>query len=272
MSSEPTRDHSHKNLVGQNDTSNSDRPLLEVEGLSKDYGPIVALDNVSFSIRGGEIVALVGDNGAGKSTLIKALAAAVAPTAGRIFLDGEERRFIMPADARAAGIETVYQQLALVEIFDMATNFFLGRELLYGGWRGQLRILDRPTMKRRAQEAIDRLPTHFPDIGAAIETMSGGQRQVVAIARAAFWGGRLLLLDEPTAALGVKEAAGVLAMIGALVSGKHMAMIVVSHNIEHVWRVCSRILVLRQGRLVADLDIATTTREQVVSYITGAIA
>ena len=127
-------------------------------------------------------------------------------------------------------------------------------------------------MRREAQDAVARLPARFPDTRAAIETMSGGQRQAVAMAKAAFWGGRLLLLDEPTAALGIRESAGVLEMISHLVSGNRMAMIIISHNIEHVWTVCSRILVLRQGRLVADLDKSATTKEQVVGYVTGAIA
>lgn len=245
-------------------------PLLKVEGLRKEYGAIVALDGVSFEIRSGEVVGLLGDNGAGKSTLVNILAGALLPTAGRIFLEDEERLFANPADARELGIETVYQQLALVEIFDIATNFYLGRERKLPGVLGKLGFLDRGAMRQDAWQALSRLPTHFPNARAAIETMSGGQRQAVAIARAAFWGGRLLLLDEPTAALGVKEAAGVLAMIGHLVADNKMAMIVISHNIEHVWSVCTRMLVLRQGRLVADVLRDDTTKEGIVAYITGA--
>ncbi len=249
-----------------------DTPLLRVEGLRKEYGAVTALDGVSFSIRHGEVVGLLGDNGAGKSTLVNLIAGAVIPTAGRIVIDGEERSFSSPADARAAGIETVYQRLALVEIFDTATNLYLGRELKRKGPLGRLGVLDRPTMHREASQALKRLPTHFPDVNAPVETMSGGQRQAVAIARAAFWGGRLLLLDEPTAALGVKESAGVLEMIGHLVSASPMAMIVISHNIEHVWSVCTRMLVLRQGRLVADVQREDTTKTGIVSYIIGADA
>ncbi len=245
-------------------------PLLRVEGLRKEYGAIVALDGASFEIHRGEVVGLLGDNGAGKSTLVSALAGAVLPTAGRIFLDGQPCWFNNPADARAAGIETVHQQLALVEIFNVAANIYLGRERKHGGLLGKLGILDRSSMTREAWEALSRLPTHFPDVQANIETMSGGQRQAVAIARAAFWGGRLLLLDEPTAALGVKEAAGVLAMIGHLVSEKQMAMIVVSHNIEHVWSVCTRMLILRKGQLVADVRREDTSKAGIVGYITGA--
>ena len=247
-------------------------PLLEVRNLKKEYGAIVALHEVSFSIKAGEVAGLVGDNGAGKSTLVNSLAGAVIPTSGRIILEGVDQQFRSPADAQAAGIQTVYQQLALIEIFDTAANFFLGRELVYPGWRGALRILDKRKMRKQAEAGLARLPARFPNTRAAIETMSGGQRQAVAMAKAAFWGGRLLLLDEPTAALGIRESAGVLEMITHLVSEGRMAMIIISHNIEHVWTVCSRILVLRQGRLVADLDRTSTTKEQVVGYITGAIA
>ena len=247
-------------------------PLLQVENLRKEYGAIVALQDVSFTLQPGEVVGLVGDNGAGKSTLVNTLAGAVIPTRGRIVLDGQDRQFRTPADSQAAGIQTVYQQLALVEIFDTAANFFLGRELIYSGWRGLFGVLDRATMRNQAEAAVSRLPARFLNPNAAIETMSGGQRQTVAMAKAAFWGGRLLLLDEPTAALGIRESAGVLAMITHLVSESRMAMIIISHNIEHVWTVCSRILVLRQGGLVADLARAGTTKQEVVSYITGAVA
>jgi ABC-type sugar transport system ATPase subunit len=247
-------------------------PLLQVDGLRKDYGAITALDGVSFEIHTGDVVGLLGDNGAGKSTLVNILSGAVIPTAGRIVFDGAERTFSNPADARSIGIETVYQQLALVEMFDIATNFYLGRERKRSGILGALGFLDRPGMRREASQAVQRLPTSFPDLGASIETMSGGQRQAVAIARAAFWGGRLLLLDEPTAALGVKEAAGVLQMIGHLVAESNMAMIVISHNIEHVWSVCTRMLVLRQGRLVSDVRREATTKAGIVADITGASA
>ena len=247
-------------------------PLLQVEGLGKEYGAIVALHDVSFTIRAGEVVGLVGDNGAGKSTLVNSLAGAIVPTAGKIVLDGVDCQFRTPADAQAVGIQTVYQQLALVEIFDTAANFFLGRELVHHGWRGLFGIVDRGTMRRKAEAAVAQLPARFLNPRAAIETMSGGQRQTVAIAKAAFWGGRLLLLDEPTAALGIRESAGVLAMITHLVAENRMAMILISHNIEHVWAVCSRVLVLRQGMLAADLAKASTTKEQVVGYVTGAIS
>lgn len=249
-----------------------DAPLLEIKGLSKHYGTIRALDDVSFSLDRDEIVGLLGDNGAGKSTLVKCLAGAVIPTAGEVYLHGDRKVFSTPAEARDEGIETVYQQLALVDIFDIPANFYLGREVVRGGWRGKLGILNRRLMRKRARAAVEALPARFPNLDADIETMSGGQRQVVAISRAGFWGGKLLLLDEPTAALGVKEAAAVLEMIGAMVSSTEtdMAMIVISHNMEHVWSICTRLLILRQGRLVADLPKSETTRQEVVAHITGA--
>ena len=204
--------------------------------------------------------------------MVKCLAGAVIPTAGEVYLHGEQKVFSTPAEARREGIETVYQQLALVDIFDIAANFYLGREMTRTGWRGRFGMLDRRSMKKRARAAVELLPARFPNLDALIETMSGGQRQVVAISRAGFWGGRLLLLDEPTAALGVKEAAAVLEMIGAMVSAAEtdMAMIVISHNMDHVWSICTRLLILRQGRLVADLLKSETSRQEVVAHITGA--
>ena len=244
-------------------------PLLVVEHLSKEFGAVKALQDVSFSVSAGEVVGLVGDNGAGKSTLVTIVAGVQHPTSGHVFLDGKPLDVATPAEARDAGIETVYQELALIEMFDMATNFFLGREILQKGIRRRLGVLNRRDMRRRAREKVGEIPAKFPNLDAAVETMSGGQRQIVALAKAAFWGGRLLLLDEPTAALGVQESAGVLDMINEL-AGEDRAMIVIAHNLQHIWSVCTRILVLRRGHLVADLDKAATTAEEVVAYITGA--
>lgn len=244
-------------------------PVLEVEGLTRHYGSVVALSDASFELHEGEVTALVGDNGAGKSTLVKCIAGSLRPTAGTIKLDGQVMEFTAPGQARDAGIETVYQQLALVEPFDITENLFLGREITHGGWRGLLGVLNRKEMRRRALGAINELPARFPDLDASVSTMSGGQRQVVAMTRGAFWKGRLLLLDEPTAALGVRESQSVLEMIRHLIEQREMAMMVISHNMEHVWATCDRILVLRQGRLVADLDKSETTKNEVVAHITG---
>lgn len=248
----------------------TETPILEVRGLTKHYGSVVALEDVSFKLNRGEIVGLLGDNGAGKSTLVKCVSGALEPTAGEVYLNGELKDFSYPGQAREAGIETVYQQLALVDIFDVTDNLYLGREMKYKDWRGRLGMLNYRGMRERAHAALEQIPATFPDLDAAIQTMSGGQRQVVAMARGAFWEGRLLLLDEPTAALGIRESESVLDMIRALIAERAEAMIVISHNMEHVWSVCDRLLILRRGQLVADLVKDETNRAEVVSSIVGA--
>lgn len=250
-------------------TDTATAPILQVEGLTRHFGSVVALSDVSFEIPRGEIVALVGDNGAGKSTLVKCVSGTLRPTSGTILLAGHPVEFDSPGEAQAMGIQTVYQQLALVETFDITQNLFLGREQLHDDWRRWFGILDRKSMREQAHRALAQIPARFPDLDAPIETMSGGQRQVVAMARGAFWEGRLLLLDEPTAALGVRESESVLEMIKALIAERAEAMIVISHNMEHVWAICDRILVLRRGELVADLKKDEVTKQQVVAHITG---
>lgn len=250
--------------------SGSGDPLLSVRGVSKNYGSVEALRDVSFDIRVGEVVGLVGDNGAGKSTLVKCIAGVLRPSAGQINLEGTAHEFGSPADARSAGVETVYQDLALVELFDLTDNLFLGRELVRSGLPGAIGWLRKSDMAVQARRAIGQLPANFPDLDAPIDTMSGGQRQVVAIAKAAFWGRRLMLLDEPTAALGVQESAGVLDMVRHTAARGDIAILVIAHNLEHIFSVCSRILVMRRGSLVADLDVRSTSAEEVVGYITGA--
>jgi ABC-type sugar transport system ATPase subunit len=247
-----------------------DQPLLSVQHLSKNYGAVEALKDVSFELRRGEVVGLVGDNGAGKSTLVKCVAGVLTPSDGEIHLEGAQHEFTSPADALDAGVETVYQDLALVEMFDMTDNLFLGRELVRAGLLRPFGILRKREMATAARQAVAQLPARFPDLEAPIETMSGGQRQVVAISKAAFWGRRLLLLDEPTAALGVKESAGVLEMVAHTASRGDMAILVIAHNLEHIFSVCTRILVMRRGSLVADLSIEDASPEVVVAYMTGA--
>jgi ABC-type sugar transport system ATPase subunit len=244
-------------------------PLLMLENVSKNYGPVEALIDVSFELDQGEVVGLVGDNGAGKSTLVKCVAGVIKPSVGAVHVSGTRHEFENPAQALEAGVETVYQDLALVETFDLAGNLFLGRELVRPGWVSRLGVLRKNEMGEQAREAISQLPSSFPDLDASVDTMSGGQRQAVAISKAAFWGRKLVLLDEPTAALGVKESAGVLEMIGHAAEQGEMGMIVIAHNIVHVFEVCTRIIVLRQGRLVADLRTAETDPDEVVGYITG---
>jgi ABC-type sugar transport system ATPase subunit len=245
-------------------------PLLSVRHVSKNYGPVEALTDVSFEIHKGEVVGLVGDNGAGKSTLVKCIAGVLRPSSGEIHLEGTMHDFGSPADARSAGVETIYQDLALVELFDLADNLFLGRELVRSGWLKSFGILRKREMSVAARDAVAKLPAKFPDLDAPIDTMSGGQRQVVAISKAAFWARRLMLLDEPTAALGVQESAGVLDMVRHTAARGDIAMLVIAHNLEHIFSVCSRILVMRRGSLVANLEVGVTTGEEVVAYITGA--
>jgi ABC-type sugar transport system ATPase subunit len=245
-------------------------PLLSVREVSKSYGAVEALKGVSFDLQRGEIVGLVGDNGAGKSTLVKCIAGVLRPTEGEIHLEGTRHEFNSPAEALAAGVETVYQDLALVEMFDLTANLFLGRELVQTGPLGRLGILRKREMQVEARDAIAKLPARFPDLDAPIDNMSGGQRQIVAISKAAFWGRRLLLLDEPTAALGTRESAGVLDMISHTASRGDIAMLMIAHNLQHIFSVCSRVLVMRRGSLVADLKTDATTAEEVVAYITGA--
>ncbi len=247
-----------------------DAPLLSVRNVSKNYGAVEALKDVSFELQRGEVVGLVGDNGAGKSTLVKCIAGVLRPSEGEIHLEGTRHEFNSPAEALAAGVETVYQDLALVELFDLTANLFLGRELVRAGLLGRLGLLRKREMEVAARAAVARLPARFPDLDAPIDNMSGGQRQIVAISKAAFWGRRLLLLDEPTAALGVQESAGVLEMISHTAARGDMAIVVIAHNLQHIFSMCTRVLVLRRGSLVADLQAAQTTPEEVVAYITGA--
>lgn len=247
-----------------------EHPLLSVTHLSKNYGAVQALKDVSFEMRHGEVVGLVGDNGAGKSTLVKCIAGVLSPTEGEIHLEGTRHEFASPADALAAGVETVYQDLALVEMFDLTDNLFLGRELVRGGLLKPFGVLRKREMSVAARQAISQIPARFPDLDAPIDTMSGGQRQVVAISKAAFWGRRLLLLDEPTAALGVQESAGVLEMVNHTAARGDMAILIIAHNLEHIFSMCTRVLVMRRGSLVADLNVKDATPEDVVAYITGA--
>jgi simple sugar transport system ATP-binding protein len=246
-------------------------PVLSVRNITKSFGAIQALRGVDLDIHEGETVALVGDNGAGKSTLVKCIAGVHQPDEGEMLLDGEALEVADPKASRERGIETVYQDLALVEELDVAGNFFLGRELYRGGFIGRrLGVLDLKEMRRQAQQALDEIHVRIPDIGKPVAKMSGGQRQGVAIGRAVFWGRRLLILDEPTAALGVDQSEEVLATVQKL-SQRGLAVLLISHNMQNVMRVADRVVVLRQGRRVADLATASTDSQEIVSYITGAL-
>lgn len=242
---------------------------LSVEGVSKSFGAIQALQNVSFTIRRGEVMCLVGDNGAGKSTVVKIIAGVHQPDEGQVLLDEERTDFASPHDARAAGIETVYQDLGLVDTLDVAANFFLGRELRTKGL-GRFGLLRHAPMRQRSAQGIKDLHVKIPGgVSSAVERMSGGQRQAVAIARAAFWRQRLVILDEPTAALGVEESAEVLRLIETM-ADEGIPVLLISHNMEHVWSAAHRICVFRQGVKTAEVLKSETTPREIVGFITGA--
>ncbi len=244
--------------------------LVSLRNISKSFGGIEALDDVSIEVEKGDILGLVGDNGAGKSTLIKILSGAHEQTSGEVLLDGKPVTLMPPAQAQRLGIETVYQDLSLIGTFSAAENFFLGREEAIGVGPALFRLTRRKAMAVTAMRKLEELHIDIPGVKTKpVDRMSGGQRQMVAIARGAFWGSKLLLLDEPTAALGVRESQEVLGLISRL-SERGITIIMVTHNLEHLWRVCNRVVVMRRGRKVADMMSADTNPEEVVAYITGA--
>jgi fructose transport system ATP-binding protein len=248
------------------------RPMLECEGLVKTYGRVVALDGVDFALYPGEVLAVIGDNGAGKSTLIKCLSGAEIPNEGVMRLDGEVIQFRKPIEARVAGIETVYQTLAVAPALDIATNLFLGRELRKPGPLGRfLRVLDGTGMRRRAKEQMMALGIGtLQHMGQAVETLSGGQRQAVSVARAAAFGSKVIILDEPTAALGVRESTQVLKLIQNL-RERGMPVILISHNMPQVFEVADRIHVQRLGRRAAVITPGSVSITDVVAIMTGAL-
>jgi D-xylose transport system ATP-binding protein len=244
-------------------------PVLALEKVSKSFGPVQALQDVDFEVRPGEVVALVGDNGAGKSTLVKAIAGIHSIDGGRIVFEGRPVKVSTPTDATRLGIATVYQDLALCDNLDVVENLFLGREERAGGVATVTRQLDETSMERQAHELLDNLAVTITDVRSEVGTMSGGQRQQVAIARSLLGEPRVVLLDEPTAALGVRQTAQVLALIKRLRDKGH-GVVVISHNLADVFEVADRIVVLRLGRLSAVYDAKQTTNEEVVGAITGA--
>lgn len=246
-------------------------PMLKARGLVKRYGRVTALDNCDFDLMPGEILAIIGDNGAGKSSLIKAISGAVTPDAGTVTLEGEEIRFRSPIDARNAGIETVYQTLAMSPALSIADNMFMGRELRKPGFRGLvLRQLDRKRMEDIARQKLSDLGLMtIQNINQAVETLSGGQRQGVAVARAAAFGSKVIILDEPTAALGVKESRRVLELI-LEVKSRGIPIILISHNMPHVFEVADRIHVHRLGKRLCVIDPKNYTMSDAVAFMTGA--
>lgn len=248
-------------------------PILTARGLVKRYGRVTALDNADFDLYPGEILAVIGDNGAGKSSLIKAISGAVTPDEGEIRLDGQVISFKSPMEARNAGIETVYQNLALSPALSIADNMFLGREIRRPGFMGQwLRMLDRPAMEKRAREKLTELGLMtIQNISQAVETLSGGQRQGVAVARAAAFGSKVVIMDEPTAALGVKESRRVLELI-LDVKKRGLPIVLISHNMPHVFEVADRIHIHRLGRRLTVIDPKQYTMSDAVAFMTGAKA
>ena len=246
-------------------------PILKGIGLSKRYGKVTALDNCDFDLMPGEILAVIGDNGAGKSSLIKAISGAITPDSGEIFLEGKKINFTSPIDARNAGIETVYQTLAMSPALSIADNMFMGRELRKPGFMGTVfRQLDRPAMERIARQKLTDLGLMtIQNINQAVETLSGGQRQGVAVARAAAFGSKVIILDEPTAALGVKESRRVLELIQD-VRSRGIPIILISHNMPHVFEVADRIHVHRLGKRLCVIDPKDYTMSDAVAFMTGA--
>jgi fructose transport system ATP-binding protein len=245
-------------------------PIFEARGLVKRYGQVVALNGADFELHAGEILAIIGDNGAGKSTLIKALSGALQPDEGEIRLDGQHVQFRSPRDARQAGIETVYQDLAVAPALDIASNIFLGREQRRRGPLGRLlRMLDKGAMRREAARHFAELQIGVQSITQPVESLSGGQRQGVAVARAATWARRLVIMDEPTAALGVKETRQVLDLIRR-VRERGLPVILISHDMPHVFELADRIHIMRLGRRVAVVTPQTHTMPEAVAIMTGA--
>ena len=257
--------------TGATTTGPGPKLVMEARGLVKRYGRVTALDRADFDLRENEILAVIGDNGAGKSSMIKAISGATVPDEGQVLLDGREVHFRSPMEAREAGIETVYQNLALSPALSIADNMFLGREIRHeGGVRGLLRMLDRKKMEQVARDKLSELGLMtIQNIGQAVETLSGGQRQGVAVARAAAFGSRVIIMDEPTAALGVKESRRVLELIQD-VRSRGMPIVLISHNMPHVFEVADRVHVHRLGRRLCVLDPKRFTMNDAVAFMTGA--
>ena len=243
--------------------------LLRVERVDKRFGAVVALQDISLHLQAGEITGLVGDNGAGKSTLIKIISGVLPPDSGLIEFRGKPAKFASPAEAREQGIETVYQDLALAGNLSVWANVYLGRELTVGP--KILHILDKRAMVSKTSEMLERFMRNVPPIAEPVEMLSGGQRQVVAIARAGAWGSKLILMDEPTAALGVAETKAVEEIIFEL--KRHgLTILVISHNLDQVFRVTDGVWVMRRGRVIGYRQTARTHPDEIVSMITGAAA
>jgi ABC-type sugar transport system ATPase subunit len=245
--------------------------LLRAVDLTKRFGGLVAVDHVSLEINQGEVVGLVGDNGAGKSTFIKMVSGVYPPDDGELFFDNHRVTLSGPRDARNLGIETIYQDLALAENLDVGANIFLGREIKRAYLGGVIHTLDRSKMLKESDTVLSRLDIHIPSLTQHIRNLSGGQRQSVAIARSIYWNARMVIMDEPTAALGVTEQRKVLTLVRTLAE-QGVPVVIISHNMQDVFAVADRIVVMRRGKKVGELEAAKTTPDEVVSLMVGAEA
>jgi simple sugar transport system ATP-binding protein len=242
--------------------------VLSISDVSKSYGPVKALRHVSFSVSSGEVLGLLGDNGAGKTTLVKCLSGIVKPDTGDVRINGVPVHIDSPKHARALGIETVHQDLALIDTLDVTANLFLNREELAGRPARWLGFLKQRQMHRDAKHILDSLKISIPSVRYPIERLSGGQRQAVAVGRAVAWGQRIVLMDEPSAALGVEQTRLVLELIRTL-RERNILVVLISHNMQNVLEVCTRAVVLRHGSVVADVPIADVTARDLIDHITG---
>jgi ABC-type sugar transport system ATPase subunit len=244
-------------------------PVLEARGITRSFGKVTALRGADFAARRGEVSAIVGDNGAGKSTLIKMFSGALQPDGGKLLIDGRPTVLHSPQDARRYGIETVYQDLALAPALDVAANLFLGRELRSAGLAGKIGFLNDRAMRKRAQQEMADLQIGLATVRQPVFTLSGGQRQAIAVARATAWGKRVVIMDEPTAALGVRESKMVLDLIRR-VRDSGIAVVMISHSMPEVFEVADRITILRLGRTVRQMLREETSMTEVVAFMTGA--
>jgi len=252
--------------------ADASHPVLEARHIQRNFGAVVAIADASLTLNRGEVLGLVGDNGAGKSTLLKILSGVLVPTAGDIFIEGREVKLKRAQDALEAGIETVYQDLALVDTMSAYQNVYLGREERAKNPVARfLDLVDDREMRRRSREVLEALKVKVPSINVSVKGMSGGQRQCLAIARALLWGRRIVILDEPTAALGVRESGQVLDVIRDL-KRHNVSVIVVTHNMQQLVEVADRVTVMRLGRSIATRTIKDTNVSEIVGLITGAIA
>jgi ABC-type sugar transport system ATPase subunit len=242
--------------------------MLEVRGLTKRFGGLTAVDRMDMQVFPGEVVGLLGDNGAGKSTLIKMVSGVYHPDEGQILFQGREVKMASPADALDLGIETLYQDLALAENLDVFSNIFMGREKTKR-FLGVIPVLDHQTMHDESKKVLDRLEIEIPSLRNLIKTLSGGQRQAVAIGRSIYWNAKLLIMDEPTAALGVQEQRKVLDLV-RLLRGQGIPIIIISHQMYDIFSVTDRLVVMRRGRKVGERITRQTTTEEVIGLITGA--